>query len=248
MISLHVGMLLDKGGSNPRPKITSQTHIWLSHQSRPTQQPDHSSQGELQRASDRKFLPVNSGDPGQSVRVRKLITHYALYTCHNVLFCLKVWLIFFPYADNEGGDKRPYPRSLTCAVWCAQITSSHFQNHLSQRMTKPTKRHVHPGQTGQPGLPPSLIRVFAVRMKKAWVLSYPGWSESSLGAHAILLVLSRAGSIFLYSTEISKIKYRPSLQEWWWLWYWFGVWRLSTLFRSYQDNEFPHSHELNSVS
>ena len=48
----------------------------------------------------------------------------------------------------------------------------------------------------QPGHPPSLIRVFAVRMKKAWVLSYPlsaqrrlirlggcpGWSESSLGA------------------------------------------------------------------
>ena len=30
----------------------------------------------------------------------------------------------------------------------------------------------------QPGHPPSLIRVFAVRMKKAWV---PGWSESSLG-------------------------------------------------------------------
>ena len=50
----------------------------------------------------------------------------------------------------------------------------------------------------QPGYPPSLIRVFAVRMKKAWILSYPlstqrrlirlggcpGWSESSLGAHS----------------------------------------------------------------
>ena len=50
----------------------------------------------------------------------------------------------------------------------------------------------------QSGHPPSLIRVFAVRMKKAWVLSYllsaqrslirlgecPGWSESSLGAHS----------------------------------------------------------------
>ena len=50
----------------------------------------------------------------------------------------------------------------------------------------------------QPGHPPSLIRVFYVRMKKAWVLSYPlsaqrrlirlggcpGWSESSLGAHS----------------------------------------------------------------
>ena len=49
-----------------------------------------------------------------------------------------------------------------------------------------------------PGHPPSLIRVFAVRVKKAWVLSYPisaqrrlirmgrclGWSESSLGAHS----------------------------------------------------------------
>ena len=51
----------------------------------------------------------------------------------------------------------------------------------------------------QPGQPPSLIRVFAVRMKKLWVLIYPlsaqrrllislggcpGWSESSLGAHS----------------------------------------------------------------
>ena len=51
----------------------------------------------------------------------------------------------------------------------------------------------------QPGHPPSLIRVFAVRMKKAWVLNYPlsaqrrlirlgrclGWSESSLGAQSL---------------------------------------------------------------
>ena len=50
----------------------------------------------------------------------------------------------------------------------------------------------------QPGHQPSLIRVFAVCMKKAWVLSYPlsaqrrlirlggcpGWSESSLGAQS----------------------------------------------------------------
>ena len=59
----------------------------------------------------------------------------------------------------------------------------------------------------QPGHPPSLIRVFAVRMKKTWVLSYPlraqwrllirlggcpGWSESSLGAHSFVgFVMSR---------------------------------------------------------
>ena len=51
----------------------------------------------------------------------------------------------------------------------------------------------------QPGHAPSLIRVFAVRMKKAWVLGYPlsaqqrlirlggcpSWSESSLGAKSL---------------------------------------------------------------
>ena len=45
----------------------------------------------------------------------------------------------------------------------------------------------------QPGHPPSLIRVFAVRMKNPWVLSYTlsakrrlwsDWAESSLGAHS----------------------------------------------------------------
>ena len=68
----------------------------------------------------------------------------------------------------------------------------------------------------QPGYPPSLIRVFAVRMKEAWVHSYPlsteqraktlirlggcpGWSESSLGAHAIVLVLLWGGSIFNFA-------------------------------------------------
>ena len=55
----------------------------------------------------------------------------------------------------------------------------------------------------QPGHPPSLISVFDVRfmgffMRTAKILirlgGCPGWSESSLGAHAALLVLSRGGS------------------------------------------------------
>ena len=62
----------------------------------------------------------------------------------------------------------------------------------------------------QPGHPPSLIRVFAVssmgskrtqgffmRTTKTLIKlgGCPGWFESSLGAHAILLVLSGGGSI-----------------------------------------------------
>ena len=59
----------------------------------------------------------------------------------------------------------------------------------------------------QPGHPPSLIRVFVVRMKKAWDLSYPssaqrrlirldgcpGWSESSLGAQSFCWFWHMAG-------------------------------------------------------
>ena len=63
----------------------------------------------------------------------------------------------------------------------------------------------------QPGHPPSLIRVFAVRMKKRWTLSFPlAHSEDSdqtgrmsrliwvfAGRKLILLVLSCRGSCFL---------------------------------------------------
>ena len=70
--------------------------------------------------------------------------------------------------------------------------------------------------------PPSLIRVFAVRMKKAWVLSYPlsaqrrlirlgrcpGWSESLLGAQSLCWFCHVAAQIlFWYVAE--KIKEIP---------------------------------------
>ena len=47
---------------------------------------------------------------------------------------------------------------------------------------KTNKMTVRPAKTDQPGHPPSLIRVFAVRMKIAWVLCYPlsaseDWSD-----------------------------------------------------------------------
>ena len=51
---------------------------------------------------------------------------------------------------------------------------------MSQRMTKPSKWHVHPAKTDQPGHPPTLIRVFTVRMTKAWVLSYPLGTQQRL--------------------------------------------------------------------
>ena len=111
---------------------------------------------------------------------------------------------------------------------------------MSHLMTKPTK---WPSKNSdQPGHPPSLIRVFAVPLKKARIPSYPliaerrlirlggcpGWAESSLGAHAILLVLSWGGSnheienviVFFFSDNIGESiiylwveKIREFLQE-----------------------------------
>ena len=61
----------------------------------------------------------------------------------------------------------------------------------------------------QPGHPPSQIRIFAVRMKKAWVLSYPHSEDSVLtgrmprliwvfaGCTVILFVLSWGGSYYV---------------------------------------------------
>ena len=77
-------------------------------------------------------------------------------------------------------------------------------SHFSRLMTKQTKWFVCPAKT-QISLG---IRVFTVRMKKAWFLTYPlsaqqrlirlggcpGWSESLLSAKVILLVLSCGGS------------------------------------------------------
>ena len=77
----------------------------------------------------------------------------------------------------------------------------------------------------QPGHPPSLIRIFAVRMKKPWVLSYPlsaqrrlirlgecpGWSESSLGAHSfcwffhVVAKISCAFPLFLWFKRLISV-------------------------------------------
>ena len=68
----------------------------------------------------------------------------------------------------------------------------------------------------QRGHPPSLIRVFAVRMKKAWVLSYPlsaqrrlirldgclGWSESLLGAQSFCWFCHEAAQMFAWQSRV----------------------------------------------
>ena len=93
---------------------------------------------------------------------------------------------------------------LCCYVFCFFPLSISLIISTAETIWAKTRQNQHsecvPSEdSDQPGHPPSLIRVFAVRMKKAWVLSYPlstaktlirlgrcpGWSESSPGAHPL---------------------------------------------------------------
>ena len=84
---------------------------------------------------------------------------------------------------------------------------------------RPGKTQISLGTPPPPPPPPPVWSEFVVRLKKAWILSYPlsaqrrlwsDWAdtESSLGAHAILLVLSRCDSnaSFLTLTMHLRIK------------------------------------------
>ena len=79
----------------------------------------------------------------------------------------------------------------TCLKWdknfSAKMMCTNFFKNFSKRMRRPTMQNIFepvhdktckiacaPSEDlDQPGHPPSLIRVFAVRLKKAWVLTYP---------------------------------------------------------------------------
>ena len=93
--------------------------------------------------------------------------------------------------------------------------------HLSRLMTKPTKWHVCPVKTQiSLGMHP-VWSVFAVRMKKAWVLSYPlsaqqrlwcpGWSESSLGAQSFCWFVMR--QLISDLKQLSNLKQTCSLAD-----------------------------------
>ena len=82
--------------------------------------------------------------------------------------CLLSW-----YFKSELSEGRYYcePDLETEVYQYSRLHPSY--RYLSRDMTKPTNVCAPSVDSDQPGHPPSLIRVFAVRMKKAWVLSYP---------------------------------------------------------------------------
>ena len=96
-------------------------------------------------------------------------------------------------------------------VFSSDIAQYKMESQYEPVHHKTNKLVCVPSQdSDQPDHPPSLISLPTVSLKEAWALNYllstmktiirpgkcPGWSESSLGAQVILLILSCSGSLF----------------------------------------------------
>ena len=126
----------------------------------------------------------------------------------------------------------PISTKESCWTWGSNLRPSEYQVHLTE-LPGPTlfivyllKVNILIWATAWQNQPNSLcakrrlrlIRDFAVCMKKPWVLSYqlgaqqlggyPVWSETSLGAQVILLVLSCCCSI-LCCLHLSHVMRKP---------------------------------------
>ena len=136
----------------------------------------------------------------------KLWIYWIIKSDHSWDFIVIKWISSFEtIIDLRQGSSVPWYISYQqfTALYFGTVTSNEPPHDKTNEMACAPSE-----DSDQPGHPPSLIIVFAVHMKKVWVLSYsisaqrrliglgrsPGWSESSLGAHAILLVLSWGGS------------------------------------------------------
>ena len=118
-------------------------------------------------ASDAMVTVVYATDRSKAVGpvVILILCAFVFFTARRFMLCLTllhVLMFFQSYLSLR--SPRLENRELVCMLLV----------HLNGDMTKPTKKNCAPSEASDhPGHPPSLIRTFAVRMKKAWVLSDP---------------------------------------------------------------------------
>ena len=126
-----------------------------------------------------------------------------MYPIH-LLVCLN---LFKPLLDKRFKKENAlhYLFNLLSILWCWYEPPHDKTNKMTYAPSE---------DSDQPGHPPIVIRVFAVRMKKVWVLSCPlsaqrrlirlggcpGWSEYSLGAQSLCWFCHEAARI-LFNTS-----------------------------------------------
>ena len=133
---------------------------------------------------------------------------------------------------------QPYPQPLCWNLWQTASWSllpgmACNASHIPEPPCDKTKKMAHaPSKASdQPGHPPSLITVFAVRMKKVWVLSYPlsaqrrlwsDWADAQIDrslrwmhSHFVGFVMRwLTYTINLLSKMLSKIVYKNTHLPW----------------------------------
>ena len=101
-----------------------------------------------------------------------------------------------------------------------QSVNVFFENMWAVSWQNQQSEYAPSEDSDQPGHPPSLIRAFAVCMKKPWVLSYPlstqrrlirlggcpSWSESSQGAHLFCWFCHEVAHVYISSSKLSQIE------------------------------------------
>ena len=136
------------------------------------------------------------------------------------------WALF-RWLEISRDSSRTSARRFSAAAFICSISSSFFLDSWNRRAFEPphdktNKMVCAPSKdSDQPGHLPSLIRVFPVHMKKAWVLSYPlsatndsdqtGWMSRLIwvfaGVTVILLVLSLGGSFICLRNKLFLTMY-----------------------------------------
>ena len=117
-------------------------------------------------------------------------------------------------------DKQTWVGKIFITSWCQNTTYEPPRDTTNKMACAPSE------DSDQPGHPPSLIRVFAVRMKKARVFSYPLSAKRRLGSDwadaQADLSLRWAHSHFvgfvmrwlIFAVLLLKLSYRRSAAKW----------------------------------
>ena len=123
-------------------------------------------------AKYQSFFHADSEDSDRTRGMPRLIWIFAGRTCHFVGFVMRrlmsirfYTLVTEPAFENLNDINRWNKQTLNCCIKLLTFEPPH--DKTNEMACAPSE------DSDQPGHPPSLIRVSAVRMKKAWVLSYP---------------------------------------------------------------------------
>ena len=135
----------------------------------------------VMRPKDTDRMASSIVDPDQTSSRSSLIWVYTV--CSDLSLRKLVWRSFGSL-DTHRVPRKDLIWLQGCAGWSESSLGTQYIWAVTWKKCAPSE------DSDQPGHPPSLIRVFAVCMKKAWVLSYPLSAQRRLWLPRLIWVLA----------------------------------------------------------